>query len=240
MSRRDVMKAGTAVAGVGGFSTASQAELVYAPTSDSAVTVTIKRDEYGVPHIYARDADSRTPVFYGFGYVTAQDRLYQLELYRRYYHGTVAEVLGAGEGDADWVQFDKEARRNTAGEPSLDEQAQEQLTADQRDALQAFTDGINRYIQEVREDDEREFHKGFQEHLEPDEFTTEDAAGMFVGSMAYFSGFQLETLSATVVDMLSSKRPAARSARWSCSRTSTGERPGAPTSTTQPDAGIRL
>jgi len=232
------MKAGTAVAGVGGFSTASQAELVYAPTSDSAVTVTIKRDEYGVPHIYARDADSRTPVFYGFGYVTAQDRLYQLELYRRYYHGTVAEVLGAGEGDADWVQFDKEARRNTAGEPSLDEQAQEQLTADQRDALQAFTDGINRYIQEVREDDEREFHKGFQEHgLEPDEFTTEDAAGMFVGSMAYFSGFQLETLSATVVDMLSKKTGSEERAMELFEDLNWGNDPGAPTSTTQPDAG---
>ncbi|RDZ48994.1 penicillin amidase, partial [Haloferax sp. Atlit-10N] len=141
--------------------------------------------------------------FYGFGYATAADRLYQLELYRRYYHGTVAAVLGAGDEDTDWVQFDIEARRNTAGEPSLDEQAAEQLTADQRAVLQAFTDGINRYITEVRESEELQFHQAFQEHgFEPEEFTTTDAAGMFVASMAYFSGFQLETLGATVLDAL--------------------------------------
>lgn len=238
VSRRDILKAGTAVAGIAGVGAVTQTELAYAQPGEKPVTVTIKRDEYGVPHIYARGGDSRAPAFYGYGYATAEDRLYQLELYRRYYHGTVAAVLGEGEGDNDWVQFDKEARRNTAGEPSLDKQAQKQLTEEQRGVLQAFTDGINRYIREVRDSDDREFHKGFQDHgFEPDEFTTEDAAGMFVGSMAYFSGFQLETLGATVVDMLTKKTGDEEHAMELFEDLNWGNDPGAPTSTVQPDAG---
>jgi penicillin amidase len=238
VSRRDVLKAGTAVAGAAGVGAVTQTQLAYAQTDGDPVTVSIKRDEYGVPHIYARDGDSRAPVFYGYGYATAEDRLYQLELYRRYYHGTVAEVLGAGEGDNDWVAFDKAARRNTAGEPSLDEQAQEQLTENQRGVLQAFTDGINRYIREVKDSDDMEFHMGFHEHdFEPEEFTTEDAAGMFVGSMAFFSGFQLETLSALVVDTLTGKTGSEERAMELFEDLNWGNDPGAPTSTVQSDEG---
>ncbi len=234
VSRRDVLKAGTAVAGAAGISAVAQTELAYAQSGEEGPTVTIKRDEYGVPHIYAREADSRAPVFYGYGYATAEDRLYQLELYKRYYHGTVAEAIGAGEGNADWVAFDQAARRNTAGEPSLDEQAREQLTSDQREVLQAFTDGINRYIREVRNSDEMEFHQAFQENdFEPEEFSTEDAAGMFVGSMAYFSGFQLETLSATAVDILTRKTGDEQQAMELLEDLNWGNDPGAPTSTAQ-------
>jgi len=232
LSRRTLLKTGAAVTGMTGIG-AVETELAYAQEDDA--TVTIRRDDYGVPHIYARDADSRAPVFYGFGYATAADRLYQLELYRRYYHGTVAAVLGSGDGDTDWVQFDIEARRNTAGEPSLDEQAAEQLTADQRAVLQAFTDGINRYITEVRESEELEFHQAFQEHgFEPEEFTTTDAAGMFVASMAYFSGFQLETLSATVLDALTQETGSEQRALELFEDLQWGDDPGCPTSTVQP------
>ena len=238
VSRRDVLKTGTAVAGAAGVGAVVQTELAYAQSGGEETTVTIKRDEYGVPHIYAREADSRAPVFYGYGYATAKDRLYQLELYRRYYHGTVAEVLGAGGENNNWVAFDKAARRNTAGEPSLDEQADEQLTDSQQDVLQAFTDGINRYIQEVRDSDDMEFHKAFQDHgFEPDEFTTEDAAGMYVGSMAFFSGFQLETLSASVVNALTGKTGSEDEAMDLFEDLNWGNDPGAPTSTVQSGEG---
>lgn len=236
-SRRDVLKAGATVAGMAGVG-ALTTELTYAQDNSEPVTVTIRRDEYGVPHIYARDGDSRAPVFYGYGYATAKDRLYQLELYRRYYHGTVAEVLGEGDENNNWVQFDKEARRNTAGEPSLNEQAEEQLTDDQREVLQAFTDGINRYIQEVRDSDNMEVDKGFADNdFEPNDFTTEDAAGMFVGSMAFFSGFQLETLGSAVIDALTTKTGNEERAMELFEDLNWGNDPGAPTSTVQSDEG---
>lgn len=231
VSRRSVLKAGTAVAGVVGG--VSQTELAYAQSNEQSTTVTIKRDEYGVPHIYARDGDSRVPVFYGFGYATAEDRMYQLELYKRYYHGTVSEVLGE-----QWVDFDKAARKNTAGEKPLSEQFQEQLTEDQRGMLQAFTDGINRYVREVKQRDELPFHKGFVDNgFEPEEFTMADTAGMYVGSMAYFSGFQLETLGATVVDMLTKEAGSRDRAMELFEDLNWGNDPGAPTSSVQPESG---
>ncbi len=57
-----------------------------------------------MPHIYANDT---WHLFYGYGYVVAQDRLFQMEMARRSTQGTVAEVLGK-----DFVKFDKDIRRN--------------------------------------------------------------------------------------------------------------------------------
>jgi len=237
MTRRDVLKAGAAVAGAGGVVGITETQLTYAQETGDAVTVTIRRDEYGVPHVYARDGDSRAPVYYGFGYVTASDRLFQLEMYRRYYHGTVAEVLGAGE-ESRWVQFDRESRRNTAGEPSLEQQAEEQLTESQRNVLEAYTEGINTYIREVRADDEREFHSGFQENdFEPEEFTLEDVAGVFVAPNGFFMGFQLETLGATVVDALTGRYGNRETALDVFSDANWEDDPGAPTATVQSGEG---
>lgn len=233
-----MLRASTAVAGAAGISAVAQTELAYAKSAGQTTTVTIKRDEYGVPHIYAREADSRAPVFYGFGYATAKDRLYQLELYKRYYRGTVAEVIGEGDENNDWVQFDKEARRNTAGEESLDKQAEKQMTSEQRKMLQAFTDGINRYIREVHNSDDREFHKGFSDNdFEPEEFSFADSAGMFVSTMSYFSGTQLETLGAALVEALERETGSRERAMELFRDCNWGDDPGAPTSTVQPEVG---
>lgn len=53
--------------------------------------VTVTRDSYGVPHVYA---DTSYDLFYGYGYVLAEDRLFQMEMARRAVLGTSAEVLG--------------------------------------------------------------------------------------------------------------------------------------------------
>ena len=43
-------------------------------------TVEVVRDQYGIPHIYAQNVDD---LFFAQGYVMAQDRLWQLEMWRR-------------------------------------------------------------------------------------------------------------------------------------------------------------
>ena len=53
--------------------------------------VEILRDQWGVPHILAATDQG---LFYGYGYVMAQDRLWQLDYYRRKALGRLAEVLG--------------------------------------------------------------------------------------------------------------------------------------------------
>lgn len=61
-------------------------------------SVTIIRDEYGVPHVFGATLEA---VWFGVGYAQAQDRLWQAELLRRTATGTSAEILGpsALEGD---------------------------------------------------------------------------------------------------------------------------------------------
>ncbi len=53
--------------------------------------VTIARDRRGIPSIQAKVPHD---LFFGFGYAIAQDRLWQMDLYRRVAHGRLAEVLG--------------------------------------------------------------------------------------------------------------------------------------------------
>lgn len=53
--------------------------------------VEVLRDEWGIPHIYARNTHD---LFFAQGYVVAQDRMWQLEMWRRNGEGRLSEVLG--------------------------------------------------------------------------------------------------------------------------------------------------
>jgi penicillin G amidase len=53
--------------------------------------VTVKRDNWGVPHI---EAEAEEDAYFALGYVMGQDRLFQMELLRRIANGELAEILG--------------------------------------------------------------------------------------------------------------------------------------------------
>src|SRR5687767_6998152 len=54
--------------------------------------VEVLRDEWGVPHIYAQNVDD---LFVAQGFVVAQDRLWQMEMWRRTGEGRVTELVGS-------------------------------------------------------------------------------------------------------------------------------------------------
>ncbi len=60
--------------------------------------VEIVRDKEGIPHIYAQNDDD---LFFAQGYVMAQDRLWQLEMWRRWREGSLAEIFGPEAYDYD-------------------------------------------------------------------------------------------------------------------------------------------
>jgi penicillin G amidase len=66
--------------------------------------VKIVRDHYGVPSIKGR---TTRDLWWGAGYATAQDRLFELEVFRRATTGHLAEVLGAS-----YIPMDVEVRRD--------------------------------------------------------------------------------------------------------------------------------
>ena len=53
--------------------------------------VEVLRDQHGIPHIYARNTYD---LFFAQGFTVAQDRMWQLEMWRRNGEGKLAEVLG--------------------------------------------------------------------------------------------------------------------------------------------------
>lgn len=63
--------------------------------------VTVRRDQHGVPHIEAATLDD---LFEAQGYITAQDRLWQMDMARRVAAGEVAELLGKKFVDHDRLQ----------------------------------------------------------------------------------------------------------------------------------------
>ena len=63
--------------------------------------VTVRRDAHGVPHIEAATQDD---LFVAQGYVTAQDRLWQMDAYRRNANGELAEIMGPSLVEHDKAQ----------------------------------------------------------------------------------------------------------------------------------------
>src|SRR4051794_31945115 len=61
-------------------------------------SVRIGRDDWGIPHV---EADTDADLFFGFGYATAQDRLFQLDYLRRKARGRLAEALGPQAVESD-------------------------------------------------------------------------------------------------------------------------------------------
>ncbi|UCH32968.1 MAG: penicillin acylase family protein [Armatimonadota bacterium] len=103
--------------------------------------VTIVRDDYGVPHVFA---DTEKALFYGNGYAVAQDRLMQLEKYRRAAVGTLAEAMGKS-----FVDHDKDVRLHGYTELELELQFRN-LAPRFQVALEAYADGVNAWAQKAK------------------------------------------------------------------------------------------
>ncbi len=74
----------------------AQRETLHVP--GLTLPVEIITDRWGIAHIYAASEDD---LFFAQGFNAARDRLFQLEIWRRQAHGTVAEVLGPRELERD-------------------------------------------------------------------------------------------------------------------------------------------
>lgn len=115
----------------------------------------IRDRAFGVPHVYGA---TRSDTLFGAGYVTAEDRLFMIDVLRHAGRGRLSEFLGASEANlaldcATWLSADyseAELRAMLERTPADPEGA---ALADQaRLDVQDYTDGINAYIQEALTD----------------------------------------------------------------------------------------
>ncbi|MGL6283316.1 MAG: penicillin acylase family protein, partial [Microcoleaceae cyanobacterium] len=110
-------------------------------------TVTVKRDKWGVPHIYAENTHD---LFMAQGYVHAQDRFWQMDFWRHIGAGQLAEMLGKSQVNIDRFIKTLGWARVAATELKL-------LDKNTLEILQAYTDGVNSYLNT---------HQGIQLSLE--------------------------------------------------------------------------
>ena len=98
--------------------------------------VTITRDAQSVPTIHAANLDD---LLFAQGYITAADRLFQMDALRRHGAGTLAEILGPS-----LIQHDREQRILQLRAAA--DRAAAVLLPDQLHQLQAYANGVNAYI----------------------------------------------------------------------------------------------
>jgi penicillin amidase len=102
-----------------------------------SAAVTVRRDGHGVPHIEAASLDD---LLLAQGYVTAQDRMWQMDMLRRNASGELAEIIGSS-----MLEHDKAQRvfqfRNVA------DRLYRSLPESDRKHYEAYARGVNLYIQ---------------------------------------------------------------------------------------------
>ncbi len=103
--------------------------------------VRVLRDEQGVPTIDARTLED---LFFAQGYVTAQDRLWQMDMMRRAAAGELSEVVGEAT-----LKIDREQR--ILGLRTVAEAAEKNVTARDRTYLEAYARGVNTFIESHRD-----------------------------------------------------------------------------------------
>jgi penicillin amidase len=131
------------ISAVGGILMLRSAEYAAIPVLDGdlhlsglSAPVTVRRDAHGVPHIEAASDDD---LFFAQGYVTAQDRLWQMDAFRRNANGELAEILGPTlvrhDKSQRMLQYRNTARRVYANLPAID-----------RTRLDDYARGVNLFI----------------------------------------------------------------------------------------------
>jgi penicillin amidase len=143
--------------------------------AEPAREIVIKRDTYGTPHIYA--ATTRG-LFYGYGYASAEDRLFQLEMLKRSATGRVSEVLGP-----QYLELDRATV--SSYDPASIQRQLDRLTMENRDIFEGLAAGINARINDIGHDPLNLLPKEFGYfHFQPTPWAPLDVAMLWVGSMA--------------------------------------------------------
>jgi penicillin amidase len=102
--------------------------------------VEIVRDRWGVPHIYAQNTDD---LFFAQGFVTAQDRLWQMDWWKRSREGRLSEVIGAAA-----FERDRQTRLMQYRRP-LDDAEWTSYHPDGKRIFTAFANGVNAWIDAI-------------------------------------------------------------------------------------------
>ncbi|CAB1082348.1 hypothetical protein D1AOALGA4SA_9973 [Olavius algarvensis Delta 1 endosymbiont] len=153
-------------------------------------SATVARDQYGIPSI---TADTEEALFEEFGYVTAVDRLWQMEVNRRWGKGTLAEIFGP-----NLIPSDTQNRLMNYTEDEYRAMFA-QHSADTRNLFTAYLKGVNRRVDEVLADPTIMPMKYLALKLKPRPFTASDILAFWKSLLRRFGmigGSEMKNLNA--------------------------------------------
>src|SRR5947208_8870031 len=110
-------------------------------SEDPIAGVRIVHDSWGVSHVFADGPDEQTieeRLAFGIGYAHAEDRLFQMEVFRRAGEGRLADLLGR-----DYLEMDVTMRRDVETDAERRAQIESMLTPPEQRSLQRYADGVN-------------------------------------------------------------------------------------------------
>ena len=102
--------------------------------------VTIRRDERGIPYIEATNDDD---LYFAQGYVTAGDRLWQMDLYRRTVRGELSEIFGP-------TTLGEDKRRRAFGFARVLDENVAHLQPELKRVLESYAKGVNAFIESAK------------------------------------------------------------------------------------------
>jgi penicillin amidase len=153
--------------------------------------VEIIRDSWGVPHIYADNMDD---LFFAQGFVQAQDRLWQMDMYRRAGEGRLSEILGG-----QWLEHDRSARLLKYRGPWTEEEFSSYHPEGYR-ILTAFSSGVNAYIDHATSSGELPVEFTLT-GIEPEPWTAETPLLRIATAMPTRDGMREISLAQSVLDL---------------------------------------
>ena len=137
------------------------------------------RDEKGMPYIYASNLSDLIKVQ---GYVTAQDRLFQMHLTRLFAEGRLTELAGGIAKELDVRMRTIGLYRNAVKHAKI-------LDRENREMLQAFADGVNQFIAANKGELQLEFKLA---GVQPEPWKIEDSLAI-IYYMGWGSAANMET-----------------------------------------------
>jgi penicillin amidase len=162
--------------------------------------VTVLRDRWGIPHVYAENA---ADLFRAQGFLHAQERMWQMELNRRTARGALAAVFGDLALDTDRLTRTLGFWRLAQADHTLADGADQEM-------LDAYAGGVNAYLERGRLPVEFRLLG-----LKPDPWTPLDTLG--IGRLLIFNlsaGWAAELVRAQLIEKLGAGRAAELDLHW--------------------------
>ena len=152
--------------------------------------VKVMRDEKGMAYIYAQNTDD---AMMAHGFITAQDRLFQMEVTRRFAQGRICELAGEKARALD-------IRMRTIGFFRNAKQQAGILAPEPRRLLQRYVDGVNAYIETRKDTHHLEFKLA---GITPTKWTVQDSLSLaYLLSWNSAANLKTEIIAQMLVDAM--------------------------------------